>query len=52
MLADCTLMMDRDTREHRGFGFVTFKDEATVDRVVAGQPYSIFGQQVRLTRLT
>lgn len=46
MLTDCTLMMDRDTRQHRGFGFVTFKDEVTVDRVVNNQPYTIFGQQV------
>lgn len=50
MLTDCTLMMDRDTRQHRGFGFVTFKDEATVDRVVNGQPYEIFGQQVSFLR--
>jgi hypothetical protein len=47
VLADCTLMMDRASNTHRGFGFVTYKSEETVDQVVANQPYAFLGQQVR-----
>jgi RNA-binding protein Musashi len=48
VLADCTLMMDRASNTHRGFGFVTYKSEETVDEVVRNQPYTFLGQQVRL----
>jgi RNA-binding protein Musashi len=48
VLSDCTLMMDRASNTHRGFGFVTYKSEETVDEVVRNQPYTFLGQQVRL----
>jgi len=34
-LRDCVLMRDRVTNAHRGFGFVTFVDASTVQRVVS-----------------
>jgi len=33
-IVDCIIMTDRDTGISRGFGFVTFSDESSADRVV------------------
>ena len=46
-LSDCTLMMDRDTNQHRGFGFVTYKGEECTDKAINAGPHYLGDQQVR-----
>ncbi|OQO11681.1 hypothetical protein B0A48_03408 [Cryoendolithus antarcticus] len=46
---DCTLMMDKDTGRPRGFGFVTFDDDAAVEQALA-QPLAIHGKPIEVKR--
>ncbi|KAK5168862.1 uncharacterized protein LTR77_006171 [Saxophila tyrrhenica] len=46
---DATLMMDKDTGRPRGFGFVTFDNEAAVDRTLEG-PLAIHGKMIEVKR--
>ncbi|KAF2724302.1 RNA-binding domain-containing protein [Polychaeton citri CBS 116435] len=46
---DATLMMDKDTGRPRGFGFVTFDNEAAVDRTLE-QPLAIHGKMIEVKR--
>lgn len=46
---DATLMMDKDTGRPRGFGFVTFDNEAAVDRTLAG-PLDILGKPIEVKK--
>lgn len=39
-------MIDRETNRPRGFGFVTFEDDACVERALAVQPLLIEGKEV------
>ncbi|EEB08688.2 mRNA cleavage factor complex subunit [Schizosaccharomyces japonicus yFS275] len=49
---DATLMMDKDTGRPRGFGFVTFENEAAVENTMS-QPYiTIHGKPVEVKRAT
>jgi len=43
---DCVVMKNQSTGKSRGFGFVTFKDPAWVDAVLAAGPHLLDGRQV------
>ena len=47
---DATLMMDKDTGRPRGFGFVTFDNDAAVERVLAHFPLEILGKPIEVKR--
>ena len=49
-VADAQVMYDHHTGNSRGFGFVTFVDEATVDRVVDADGHDIMGKFVDVKR--
>lgn len=41
------IMLDHSTRRSRGFGFVTFKDEEAVDKIISeGRMHDLAGKQV------
>lgn len=40
-VTECVLMKDKATGGSRGFGFVTFDDTDTVDKVIVARPHSI-----------
>ena len=49
-VSDVVLMYDRDTRRPRGFGFVTFESEASVDSLCADHYVKIGEKQVEIKR--
>lgn len=49
-VADAQVMYDHHTGNSRGFGFVTFVDEATVDRVCDHEAHDIMGKFVDVKR--
>ncbi|KAI0226730.1 musashi RNA binding protein 2 [Lamellibrachia satsuma] len=40
-ISDCMVMRDPITKRSRGFGFVTFTDPASVDKVLANGPHEL-----------
>ncbi len=48
-VSDCVIMRDRHTGHPRGFGFVTYDDEAVADRVAA-ERHELDGRQVEAKR--
>ncbi|RRT55022.1 hypothetical protein B296_00015722 [Ensete ventricosum] len=45
------IMLDHSTRRSRGFGFVTFKDEEAVDKIISeGRMHDLAGKQVEIKR--
>lgn len=48
-VSDCVIMRDRHTGHPRGFGFVTYDDEAVADRVAAAR-HELDGRQVEAKR--
>ncbi|KPV72044.1 uncharacterized protein RHOBADRAFT_18684, partial [Rhodotorula graminis WP1] len=46
-ITDATLMMDKDTGRHRGFGFVNYERREDVDKVLQAGPHYMDGQMVR-----
>lgn len=49
-IAECQVMYDHQTGNSRGFGFVTFTSEATVDRVVDLELHEILSKPVEVKR--
>lgn len=49
-VADAQVMYDHHTGNSRGFGFVTFHDEATVDRICTHDAHDIMGKFVDVKR--
>jgi RNA recognition motif-containing protein len=49
-VSDVTLMIDPTTKKSRGFGFVTFETEGSVDTAQAARPHTIDGKQVDCKR--
>ena len=45
-VVDCVVMKNPQTGKSRGFGFVTFKDPACVETVLANGPHVLDGRQV------
>lgn len=46
VVVDCQVKRDPNTGNSRGFGFVTFKDSASVDRVVADRNHTLQGKTI------
>ncbi len=46
---DAIVMVDRNTGSSRGFGFVTFEREETVDRVIKDE-HEIKGKRIEIKR--
>jgi RNA-binding protein Musashi len=46
-ITDATLMMDKETGRHRGFGFVNYERREDVDKVLQSGPHYMDGQMVR-----
>lgn len=49
-IAECQVMYDHQTGNSRGFGFVTFTSEHTVDRVVDMEVHEIMAKHVEVKR--
>lgn len=49
-IAECQVMYDHQTGNSRGFGFVTFTNESTVDRVIDHEHHEIMGKHVEVKR--
>lgn len=47
-ITDATLMMDKETGRHRGFGFVNYETREAVEKVLQSGPHYMDGQMVRL----
>ncbi|XP_028276553.1 heterogeneous nuclear ribonucleoprotein A/B-like [Parambassis ranga] len=45
-VSDCTIKMDSTTGRSRGFGFVLFKDAASVDKVLEQKEHRLDGRQI------
>ncbi|XP_048583374.1 DAZ-associated protein 1 [Nematostella vectensis] len=45
-VTDCVLMTDPTTKRSRGFGFVTFRDPATIESVLAKKPHILDGKTI------
>lgn len=49
-LLNCTCMMDRETGKPRGFGFLTYADEAALQNVLNTRPLVFDGKEVDVKR--
>lgn len=45
---DCVVMRDPATQRSRGFGFLTMKDNAAVDKIVGQEHHHLDGKRVRI----
>uniref|UniRef100_A0A0K3CPR4 RRM domain-containing protein n=1 Tax=Rhodotorula toruloides TaxID=5286 RepID=A0A0K3CPR4_RHOTO len=50
-ITDATLMMDKETGRHRGFGFVNYETREAVEKVLNSGPHYMDGQMVRVLPL-
>ncbi|SPO45933.1 related to HRP1 - subunit of cleavage factor I [Moesziomyces antarcticus] len=49
-LSECTCMMDRETGRPRGFGFLTYADDASLERILSTNPILFDGKEVDVKR--
>ena len=45
-LDDCIHIRNKETKASKGFGFVTFSDNADVDKCLAAKPHNLNGKEV------
>ena len=43
---DFVLIKNKQTNQSKGFGFVTYREQATVDECLAKKPHNINGKEV------
>ncbi|GAA6001718.1 RNA-binding protein [Rhodotorula paludigena] len=49
-ITDATLMMDKETGRHRGFGFVNYETREAVEKVLQSGPHYMDGQMLEVKR--
>lgn len=49
-ISDATLMMDKETGRHRGFGFVNYENSEAVEKVLSSGPHVMDGQTLEVKR--
>jgi len=49
-ISDATLMMDKETGRHRGFGFVNYENSDAVEKVLSSGPHVMDGQTLEVKR--
>jgi RNA recognition motif-containing protein len=45
-VGECMIMKDAITKRSRGFGFITFKESSSVDKVLKNRPHVLDGKDV------
>lgn len=51
-MKDAIVKMDQQTGQSRGFGFVMFVNEASIDAIVAQGSHELDGKMVRKSNIT
>lgn len=51
-IVDCVIMKESKSGKSRGFGFVTYQEQAMVDELMKGRPHKLDGRELETKRAT